>query len=438
MAVLASWQSHVTETTGRVCAWFESAGTMGLIVNGQTFTGSATNDGDIAYCDFEAPAGFSGQATITLDGITQNNDRAYGPDSLTRTVWTQRPTGPWRFMWSSCANPYRELAKSAKWVRDFRPDVYFWIGDSMYHEVSNLTHYGLTRNNPEGDLAQATAETSAAWNAQRMFLRKPSMQYIFDSCVTVIQWDDHEILSDFRNDLAGMQAQFAWIADQATLDAVKLVRVKLAAGVIHPWADEVNGPFYRTIDYGPCRFILPDLVSESGARLGTTKMSATQYAWYLAQFPSPKAFTLGLHTKTATNGNADSWYYWGGFTDANSQLRGILAKVAATQSSVYGVMTGDLHYPNVQYNADPLATGSPTAFSPYLGVCACQENQFDISGPTTSDIVWKKRDHCVGLLEVPADESYIEYSIVNLSSVLWRGRQYPGSNELVYPTKVGA
>ena len=66
----ASWQGNITASGGRVAAWFESSGTMGLRINGQTFTGDATNNGDIAGCDFDGfPAGSTLTAEILLDGV---------------------------------------------------------------------------------------------------------------------------------------------------------------------------------------------------------------------------------------------------------------------------------------------------------------------------------------------------------------------------------
>lgn len=437
MTVLASWQSHIDTQGGRVCAWFDTAGTMGLRIAGQVFEGSATNDGGIAYCDFSLPgAGDGAPAEILLDGEMQPLDWNGALSSDTRDVW-RAVDGALDVVWISCANPYRDNVKWAMLVRRIRPRLVFFLGDTIYHEPANLTHWAVTRNNPEGGLSDATAETDEAWNAQRMFLRKPSTQLVSSMCPIVYQWDDHEILSDFRNDLAGMQAQFAWIDTEQKLADVTAVRKKLAAGVLHPWADESAGPFYRSVRYGPAHFIVPDLVSEAGARLGTTKMSATQLAWYKRELGAGTPFVFGMHTKTATDGNADSWYYWGGLAGVGSQLREILDHIESNQIATFAVLTGDLHCPHVQYNANPLSIGAPTDYSPYLGVCPCPENQFFTTSPTTADIIWKRQDHAIGHMHIPASQEYAEYSILNVHGVMWRGRQLPGSNALTYATRVG-
>ena len=437
MSVLASWQSHVSGNTGRVCAWFSTSGTMGLRINGAEFIGSDTNDGNVAYCDFSLPsADIFSEAEITLDGVMQKIQWTHKSSTDSRPVWTEAVDREFRAIWLSCSNPYREVAKTAYWVNRLSPNLVIWLGDTMYHEPNNLTNYGVTRNNPEGGYNAAVSEADDAWNAQRMFLLKPSVQMISSMCPIIYQFDDHELMSDFRNDLTGMQAQFAFIDTQEKLDAIKLARVKLAVGTLHPWAASADGQYYRVVDYGPVRFIVPDLVSESGARLGTTKMSSTQLSWYKSKLHTDKPFVIGAHTKTATDGNADSWYYWGGLSGVGSQLKDILDYIESNQISTWGVITGDLHHPNVQYNENPQSLGSPTDFSPYLGVCSCAENQFDSSAPTTSDIIWKKQGKAIGYLRIPLTSDYVEYTVLGLTRPLWRGRQNAGSNKLVYTNNV--
>lgn len=439
MTVLASWQGWVTLDGGRVAAMFDGAGTMSMEINGRTFIGSATNTGGLAYCDF---SGFQPHQTLSakifLGGVQQTINLARGT-TTERPVWTQRNTGGLRLLWLSCSNSSRNTVLAQKWTRELAPDLILYLGDTMYYEPENLTLFGVTRTNPEGSLAAAVETTAAAWYANSHFALKPSFADMSMRAPILLQWDDHEIFSDFRNSASEMaltNAMSGWspaLSTDEELADILDARREVARGVQKIGIQSATD--YWALEYGPAIIICPDLVTEKGPRSGTTMVSAEQLAWYQAQLLSTRPFKFGAHTKTATNGNSDSWYDYGGLAGANSQLKAILEYIESNEISTWGVVTGDLHHPHVQYNGNPQSLGSPTEFSPYLGVCPSAENQFDTAtGATlTGDIVFKRQGKVIGFLEIPDSQEYVEYQIRDFDSIWWRGRQYRGSNELVYP-----
>lgn len=439
MTVLASWQGWITLDGGRLAAMFDAAGTMSIEINGRTFTGAATNGGGLAYCDFD---GFAPKETLSakifLDGVQQTINLARGT-TTERPAWTQRNSGGLRILWLSCSNPSRNTVLALKYARALSPDLILYLGDTGYHEPENLTLFGVTRSNPEESLAAAQETTAAAWYANSHCLLKPSFADMSMLAPILMQWDDHEIFSDFRNSASEMaltNAMSTWspaLSTDAELDDILEARRTVARGVQKIGLRSDTD--YWALDYGPARIICPDLVTEKGPRSGTTMMSAEQLAWYEAQLVTPHPFIFGAHTKTATNGNSDSWYDYGGLAGTGSQLKTLLQFIESNAIATWAVITGDLHHPHVQYNANPQSLGSPTAFSPYLGICPSAENQFDtaVGATLTGDIVFKRQGKVIGFLEIPDSQEYVEYQIRDFDSIWWRGRQYRGSNELVYP-----
>lgn len=431
----ASWQGHISASGGRIAAWFDAPGRMTVRLNGQTFIGDETNAGDIAGCSFSGlPAGVAMNAEILLDGVSQGS----------RTVWTARTDNTVRAVWVSCIGSRHAWGWATKRIRDFVPDFVVFLGDTMYLDEGATTIHGLPRTYSEDSYAEAIDTTASGWNTIRFMLLHEGFQQISAICPILLQWDDHEILSDFRNHLSGgsdsgMQGQFAWIDTQEKLDTIKAVRTTIARGVIHAANELAATGDYYSFTYGPGHFIVPDLCTEKGARIDTTDMVSTeQLAWIKDELTNSALFKFCMHTKNAADGNADSWSAYGGLTNANSQLVDIWDHIVTNEIATVVVLTGDKHWPHVQYQAAPTGLGiAENAYSPYLGICPSPMNQFFTpTGLAGADIVAKfGPENAIGFLEATAELA--TYKIVGVNSVLWMGQQRAGANTLVYPTGLG-
>lgn len=456
-------RGHITTTTAKIVVRSDTDGVVTL--SGSGFTGdSATADTATAT---------DGVVTLTATGLSANTEYTgsithVDGSSEAAKFKTAPESGSFDVVWMSCQVSQGWFDLGAGCALDASPIAAFELGDIPY---TNAAKVGV-EDCASTDSSLVNATDQAVYNCQyRHAWRNPGWKKLrHETAIYKIEDDhgwpggdwDHSITNASKDGLPTMtqvEADSIFAAGKKAMslycsgnpdntDAESGNEYPKYAGVstVDGSTPESNYfPDYCRWSIADCEFFLIDCITHRSNVSSTdnsdkTMLGATQLAWlkkYL--YESTKTFKVLLSSKAARGTvNPDCWQSYRTEIEDLFKFLSNATRSSADQAT-YGtdditgfiMLSGDQHTPHVSRAS--VAEGDSYT---YLDVCACPVGATinNVISGVAGERVWVNASSPVyGHLHIEGSE-YMEARIVALDGkILWRGRIYAGSNDVVYP-----